>query len=323
MVMKYNITRNGELIKSFIEIDDETFDDLGLEEDSEYDYTVEIAGQPESKASVSTKTESGVPKTTIVVSNKELTWINLPAANQINNGSLNLLSTEVKDSVPVVVETGEMVERHNHITKELELVPETVVQYETRATYTYEADFYWNNEFSSTSLIKDLKWLVDVLQFKDNKLSSGKWAFKDIPATKLTALPDLDTSNLANMHQMFLDASLFNQSLDNFDTSGVTAMSNMWCRAVAFNQPLNFDTSSVTTMYGMFLGANAFNQPLNWNTSSVTNMDYMFKDAKGFNQNISHWCVQQIFSKPSNFDTNANSGFRNKTAKQPNWSSPC
>jgi len=290
--MKYNITRNGELVKSFIEIDDETFDDLGLEDDTEYDYTVEIAGQPESKTSVSTKTLTSAPPTTnIFVSNKELTWVDLPAGGQPDNGSLKLLSQEVRDNVPVVVETGKMVERHNPITKELEQVPETKVEHETRAVFTYEADFDWDNANNSL-----LTWLVDVLQFKNNQLKSGFYAFWRMPAAQLTALPDLDTSNVTNMSYMFEEAAAFNQPLD-FDTSNVTDMGSMFESAMAFNQPLDFDTSNVTNMWGVFMLALAFDQ------------------------DISGWCVQGIASKPEEFDEHT--GFEGQDAKQPKWGQAC
>ena len=51
---------------------------------------------------------------------------------------------------------------------------------------------------------------------------------------------------------MFADAYAFNQPLNNWDTSKVTNMENMFYRAEAFNQPLNnWDTSKVTDMRGM------------------------------------------------------------------------
>ena len=48
---------------------------------------------------------------------------------------------------------------------------------------------------------------------------------------------------------MFAQAYAFNQPLNNWNTSKVTNMSNMFRSAKAFNQPLNnWDTSKVTTM---------------------------------------------------------------------------
>jgi hypothetical protein len=55
-------------------------------------------------------------------------------------------------------------------------------------------------------------------------------------------------------------------------------------QAVVFNQPLNsWDTSTVTNMYGMFYGTVEFNRPLNdWDVTNVTDMTYMFLDAYSF-----------------------------------------
>ena len=309
---KFNIKRDGVEIASDVEESQwpAKYTDTGLEPETEYTYTVEISGVDDSEASVNTKTLE-LSKTTLV-SNKVLTWDDLPAWNQENNGSLKLLSTEVKDNVPVIVETGEMVERHNFKTREVEQVPETVVQYETRATFTYEADFEWDNRFDSLNednlwddkIIWDeqkiLNWLVDVLQFKNNQLRSGLGAFERTPAAQLTALPDLDTSNLTSMVLMFDYAPNFNQPLDNFDTSNVTSMIAMFQHAYAFNGSLDFNTSNVTNR---------------------SDMSWMFNRAAAFHQDISNWCVEKIAVKPDNFDTN--SGIADQPLKQPKWREPC
>ena len=61
-------------------------------------------------------------------------------------------------------------------------------------------------------------------------------------------------------------------------------------------------------VYKGFGGALAFNGNIgNWETSSVTDMDYMFFNAPAFNQNLSGWCVTEIPTKPSGFDTDATS----------------
>ena len=66
----------------------------------------------------------------------------MPTKDQPDNGSMRLLSTEVKDNVPVV--SGKN------------------VTYETRTLYTYEADFEWNNSEDWN----DLYWVHDVLHLK-------------------------------------------------------------------------------------------------------------------------------------------------------------
>jgi surface protein len=77
------------------------------------------------------------------------------------------------------------------------------------------------------------------------------------------------------MAGMFVNATSFNQSLSNFDTSNVTDMNSMFGMATLFNQSLsNFDTSSVTDMSYMFYGADAFNQNIGtWDVHHVIIFD--------------------------------------------------
>jgi surface protein len=323
----FDVFRDDVLIANDVTVP--YFQDTGLEMDTDYTYTVEINGVEGSEESVTTRTTAPGH---IFVSNRELTWSDLPAWNQPDNGSLKLLSTEVKENVPVVVETGKTIERHSVKTRKLELVPETKVQHETRAVYTYQANFEWDNRFDSLNEedykdpntdwwnAKGVEWLVDVLEFKDNRLRSGFSAFDSMPAAELTALPDLDTSNITNTTYMFFDAENFNQPLDNWDTSNVIRMFYMFNYARIFDQPLNhFDTSNVIEMQGVFEGAAKFNQPLDWDTSNVTNMLAMFHRATNFNQDISGWCVEKIANKPTQFDVE--SGFKDQVDKQPCWGS--
>ncbi|MCB0425570.1 MAG: fibronectin type III domain-containing protein, partial [Mangrovimonas sp.] len=73
----------------------------------------------------------------------------------------------------------------------------------------------------------------------------------------------------------------FNQNINNWDTSNVTNMSNMFS-GTPFNQPLNnWNTSNVASMDLMFPGS-AFNQSLgSWDVSNVSSMSMMFGDAGG------------------------------------------
>lgn len=63
--------------------------------------------------------------------------------------------------------------------------------------------------------------------------------------------------------------------------------------ASIFNQPIGtWDTTGVTLTRGMFSGASAFNQNIgDWNTANVTNMFEMFKNATSFNQPLANWIV--------------------------------
>ena len=169
-----------------------------------------------------------------------------------------------------------------------------------------------NDENNSRKLIKILSY---------GKTSFGPYTFKD--ACNLVGLPEnesprffenkmtgvfyraskfnqsinhWDTSNVSNMSEMFYGASSFNQPLNDWDTSNVSNMSEMFNEASSFNQPLNdWDTSNVTNMSRMFAGAESFNQPLNdWDTSNVTDMSGMFEDAYSFDQPLNDWDTSNV-----------------------------
>ena len=86
----------------------------------------------------------------------------------------------------------------------------------------------------------------------------------------------------------------------------VTSMNQLFCRYDyfcgcadlcatyrAFNEPLNnWNTSAVTDMRNMFWGASSFDQSIgSWNTGAVTDIAYIFKRASSFNQDLSAWQV--------------------------------
>ena len=81
--------------------------------------------------------------------------------------------------------------------------------------------------------------------------------------------------------------------ISNWDTSGVTNMSNLFKDKTSFNDDISgWNTSNVTNMYSMFRDAETFNQDISiWNTSSVTNMTSMFDGATSFNQDLSNWTL--------------------------------
>ena len=131
------------------------------------------------------------------------------------------------------------------------------------------------------------------IKFGSN-VNSLSCAFLDFK--KLEYVNIIDTSNITDMSGMFCRASSFNQPIGNWDTSKVSDMSVMFCQASSFNQPIdNWDTSKVTNMSAMFYGARTFNQPIgNWDTSKVTNMSGMFCKAKAFNQPIANWNTSKV-----------------------------
>ena len=105
---------------------------------------------------------------------------------------------------------------------------------------------------------------------------------------------------------MFNGFTNFNQNIENWETTNVTDMNNMFYNNLNFNRDISnktisyeyeydtnsnyyiaWNTSNVSDMNNMFNGAEVFNQHIGqWNTSNVTDMNNMFKSAEVFNQNI-------------------------------------
>ena len=87
-----------------------------------------------------------------------------------------------------------------------------------------------------------------------------------------------NTASATSMHNMFYQASAFNQDIGDWNTAQVTDMIFMFGHASAFNQDIgSWNTEKVTTMYGMFYKARAFNQDIgSWNTAQVTTIIICF-----------------------------------------------
>ena len=90
--------------------------------------------------------------------------------------------------------------------------------------------------------------------------------------------------------------------IKDWDTSGVTDMSHLFCAlengyncntaAASFNEDIGaWDTSGVTNMHRMFDSASAFNQNIGgWSVDNVRDMHRMFDSTSAFNQDLG-WCV--------------------------------
>jgi len=130
-----------------------------------------------------------------------------------------------------------------------------------------------------------------------------------------------DMSGVTNMSQMFADANYFNQPLNYWDVSNVTDMNAMFRGSLTFNQPINsWNVSNVVDMNTMFAYSNMFNQPLNsWNTLSVTDMSYMFNQCV-FNQDISSWNVANVTNMISMLSNSTQFSTTNLDAIYNSWS---
>ena len=107
---------------------------------------------------------------------------------------------------------------------------------------------------------------------------------------------DWDTSEVTDMSELFLNAHEFNSPIGNWDVSKVENMNGMFWSANSFNQPIgNWDVSNVTNMKSMFATATSFNQPIgDWDVSNVKDMSLMFCNAKSFNQPLEKWDVSNV-----------------------------
>lgn len=112
-----------------------------------------------------------------------------------------------------------------------------------------------------------------------------------------------NTSSVADMSNMFMFATIFDQAISGWNTGNVTNMSGMFAQARQFNQPVgSWNTAKVTNMSGMFSSALVFNQPLSgWNTGNVTNMSAMFSNAEKFNQPVGNWNTAKVTTMASMF----------------------
>ncbi|MDR3360727.1 MAG: BspA family leucine-rich repeat surface protein [Bifidobacteriaceae bacterium] len=112
-------------------------------------------------------------------------------------------------------------------------------------------------------------------------------AFENSQVTSVVKPP----STVTSMASMFAGATLFNGSVEDWETWAVTDMSSMFKGATSFNQDIyTWTTSSVTDMSHMFEGATSFARSvLPLDIGSVTDMSYMFAGATSFNWSLGGW----------------------------------
>ena len=139
--------------------------------------------------------------------------------------------------------------------------------------------------------------IVDVIQWGDIQWESMTHMFlgeENLVSFSATDSPDL--RNVNSMHDMFLDAILFNDNLNSWDVSNVTNMMGMFFNAHSFNGNIsNWDVSNVYHMGWMFRDAWSFNQDISgWDMSNVNTTHTMFYNATSFNIDIGNWNVSNI-----------------------------
>ena len=95
---------------------------------------------------------------------------------------------------------------------------------------------------------------------------------------RLATIPQIDTSSVTNMSSMF-NGCINLATISQIDTSSVTNMSNMFSNCASLATIPQIDTSSVTNMSSMFSNCVHLATIPQLDTSSVTNMTYMFSDC--------------------------------------------
>ena len=154
----------------------------------------------------------------------------------------------------------------------------------------------------------DVARLDSVTQWGANKWMSLEGAFRHCSRMDVTATDKPDLTMLSgnkSLNFMFegCENLVYNSTINNWVTTGVTDMSGMFSGAKAFNQPLDgWDVSSVKYMTSMFFKAEAFNQDLNsWQTGNVERMQDMFNRAKAFNGDIHSWNTGKVTNMQAMF----------------------
>ena len=122
--------------------------------------------------------------------------------------------------------------------------------------------------------------------------------------SKLTTIPQFDTSNVTNMKNMFFECSNLT-TVPLFDTSNVTDMNSMFFECSNLITVPLFDTSNVTNMKNMFCKCGNLKEIPILNTKNATNMSTMFGNCQSLTtvplldtQNVND--MRYMFDKCSN-----------------------
>ena len=124
---------------------------------------------------------------------------------------------------------------------------------------------------------------------------------------KITFGDNFDTSNVTNMSNMFSGCSkLTTLDLSNFDTSNVTIVHAMFenCSSLTTLDISKWDTSNVTNVNYMFNGCSSLTtlDVSKWDTSSVTTMIQMFSGCSNLTTlDVSEWDTSKVTTMQSMF----------------------
>ena len=139
------------------------------------------------------------------------------------------------------------------------------------------------NEYMSDTITKGTGktggWENTILKLRSPLTIEGSDASYMFYGYPLNEIPQIDTSNVTNMGQMFYECSSLT-TIPQLDTSKVTNMSNMFrgCKNLS-NIPL-LDTSKVTNMAFMFYDCTNLTTIPQLNGGKLTNISYAFSSCE-------------------------------------------
>ena len=135
------------------------------------------------------------------------------------------------------------------------------------------------NEYLSDKITKGTSssggWLKTIIKLRSPLTIEGTDARYMFNNYLLNELPQIDTSNVTNMGQMFYGCTNLT-TIPQIDTSNVTNMSQMFNYCTNLTTIPQLNTSNVTNTPQMFYGCTNLTTIPPLDTSNVTNMSYMF-----------------------------------------------
>ena len=135
------------------------------------------------------------------------------------------------------------------------------------------------NEYLSDKITKGTSssggWLKTILKLRSPLTIEGNSAEYMFYQCPLNELPQLDTSNVTNMSDMFYGCRNLT-TIPQIDTSNVTKMDSMFAYCSKLTTMPQIDTSKVNSMTYMFGHCSKLTTIPQLDTSNVTRMDEMF-----------------------------------------------
>ena len=135
------------------------------------------------------------------------------------------------------------------------------------------------NEYLSDTITKGTSssggWLKTIIKLRSPLTIEGTDARYMFNNYLLNELPQIDTSNVTNMGQMFYNCTNLT-TIPQLNTSNVTNMNQMFNYCTNLTTIPQLNTSNVTNTAQMFYGCTHLTTIPQLNTSNVTSMSYMF-----------------------------------------------